>query len=988
MNRLCAVFLLVVCICSVSASPAPQSVGEISRSFEFRYFDDNTSANGETDFKGRTAVFDTNERIEFLGRYADYAKKFFDDPGLDTKAVTDAEVESFLGKLKAQPLPKIRRKIPFGKCKWIGNKKGQAESQAKKLESWKNIKGVKVQNDSLVFTEQKVEFQKSFPAQSWRFYLQWKVKPDRADTNINFSLYDEEKPAITVGFNSNGKIFYTSEQKQFESASYQADKWYSFKLEVDLVNSRYNFYVDGKSQADFVKLQNQNITQINSMVVQGTKATMLDDIWGLGFLRSVEPDKLGTYDKPFSVDTFIEQDFDIKPSLEGWSGRDYNDDKWLRKELPIVHGGERYAGEYLYLRKNVKVGDFSRAVLNIETLDPGGSVWVNGEPTAVLDNRHPAKIDITEHLEPNTDNLIAIKVKPFSVKHRMHHTPTDQNIGWFAGRMSLELTEKTYIDDVFVYTKDISNSASMQLRLSLRNDKAKPFQGKVSVNFYRWYPEEDSESVTSKEFPISIRAWSQEIVEENFSIAMPKLWTFDNPNLYKAEVILKDKAGNSIDDYVVTTGIRTISQQGGTFRVNGKPEMLNGAQIMGFRMPVDKLATWNRCAPKEWLAKELLMTKKMNGNMMRVHVHAWESPARNINDPRLAEMGDQLGIMFIWATTGWIRTGQPWGVDFDGYPKYMRQVYNHPSIVMWEAANHPNQFKRSDVSESNLYVEKVYNTIYPVDPSRLISVSSHIRNTHYGNDKGTIDYKGNAMQPCAEWTADMVTRGNQDSITGYGNEWSGLRKWPGAYTKSFLESKERAYFNFEHEESIGQPNWSLAKGKPWYQLQSYEWDYDTGSIGQRLTVEQWQQSQAWQAFSAYESMKKQRLVDYDGFSWCCLHGGANTGTYKKPLIDSLGYAKLAYYTNKMIFQRVVGASDNVDVVYGPDDSISPVIINLGDSRKVELKIIVRDMKDSVVDTRIYSDIELAAGRTVTSLDDFKPAFTTKGFYAIEYYVTE
>ena len=51
-----------------------------SKSFELRYYQNNPAANGETDFHGETAVFNTEQRIEFLSRYAEYAKDFFDDP--------------------------------------------------------------------------------------------------------------------------------------------------------------------------------------------------------------------------------------------------------------------------------------------------------------------------------------------------------------------------------------------------------------------------------------------------------------------------------------------------------------------------------------------------------------------------------------------------------------------------------------------------------------------------------------------------------------------------------------------------------------------------------------------------------------------------------------------------------------------------------------------------------------------------------------------
>ena len=48
----------------------------------------------------------------------------------------------------------------------------------------------------------------------------------------------------------------------------------------------------------------------------------------------------------------------------------------------------------------------------------------------------------------------------------------------------------------------------------------------------------------------------------------------------------------------------------------------------------------------------------------------------------------------------------------------------------------------------------------------------------------------------------------------------------------YLNSKTHAWFDFENEESIGQPNWNLRKGKPMYKMYSYEIDEaDEGSIG-------------------------------------------------------------------------------------------------------------------------------------------------------------
>jgi len=82
-----------------------------SRSFEFRAVSSVPAANGETDFKGKTAVFSTEERVAFLNAYADYASAWFGDPNLDQLAVRPEEAEARLAQIKPQPLPSVRRTI-------------------------------------------------------------------------------------------------------------------------------------------------------------------------------------------------------------------------------------------------------------------------------------------------------------------------------------------------------------------------------------------------------------------------------------------------------------------------------------------------------------------------------------------------------------------------------------------------------------------------------------------------------------------------------------------------------------------------------------------------------------------------------------------------------------------------------------------------------------------------------------------------------------
>jgi hypothetical protein len=72
----------------------------------------------------------------------------------------------------------------------------------------------------------------------------------------------------------------------------------------------------------------------------------------------------------------------------------------------------------------------------------------------------------------------------------------------------------------------------------------------------------------------------------------------------------------------------------------------------------------------------------MDANLLRVHVHVEKDTVEGINDPRYTEFADQMGIYLIWCSAAFIWKGEAWNVEFEGYPKFVKQLYNHPSIVL------------------------------------------------------------------------------------------------------------------------------------------------------------------------------------------------------------------------------------------------------------------------------------------------------------------
>lgn len=1108
---------------------------QISRAFELRYVTDNPEADGETDFKGETEVFDTEMRVEYLGKWADYGRKFFNDPHLDKKIVADEDVDKVLMKLKPQPLPGVRQKIKLDDWKFLGYRQGQHEEEALQLREWMSKEGVTIENQQLILRNN--SFVKALPEQPWRLQLTWEAKIPETFQRAVFNLSDHVK----VGFNEEGRFFYVVDGIEIPAGDYMPDEYYTFSIELDpdgglavdmsrtdveasseyipelerfypaafaaggwnywmagtseypqwiafdlgdkqkltsarlafcreddrrynyrlemsadkkkwfpvtgaktssedqwaeislnngsvgryvrvyytgasddnfraalsmaefysregrvplasdeKVEGRYNFYVNGKLLADYVPLSSGSSdgfpVTTNAFGAETPGEVIIDNIWGVGYDQVT-----GLDDRrhPFFIETFIDEDFRLRPAPNNFNMTGYDDSNWETVPYPrYAHGGERRRGESLYLRKIVHVGDYERAVLNIETVRPSARIYVNGEYLKEV-GRYPEQLDITHILKPNQDNLVAVKVDPYQVDFVRDHMSSDRFTGWFAGLMDIELTSNEYIDDVFAYTVTVEDPALLRLEIEAGSRNNRPFNGSLITKVYPWYPEESAMPAAESSRSVKIEAGDVLSLTEDISIPDPKLWTTETPRLYKVHLMLRDDSGNIIDDYVITTGLRTVSQEGGTFRINNQPEMLNGPLIFGHHYPMERIAQWMFSPPKSSWVHDILLTKRMNGNALRMSVH--DKLIAGVNDRRLAQIGDQMGIMFMWQTPAWIRVSTTEDFDLAGLPLYVKPLRNHPSIVIWQPGNHP----RYTIE----WFQQVHDSIARVDQSRLISPSADMTTmtAEFDNTIAGTWFPADDDKTYPVWTSPLLARGTMERVLGYGQDWTSLRNIPGMHEfrglelevrTAYLESNTHAWFDYESEETIAQVNWNLSRGKPWHRMYSYEIYYDKGSIGRILNFDEWQESQAWQALTVYEAYRKKRWLDFDGMNWCPLRGGGNTATYMKPLLDYENHAKLGYHAMEMVYQPVLAGSKNVDIVYGPGDKIPVMVMNKGEARTVDVKVLVKTMNGNIVAETIYKGVNLPDGREVIDLGYWMPELEPENYYAFEYIVIE
>lgn len=940
-------------------------MGILSKNLELRYISHDERANGETDFKGETSTLTTEQRVEFLNTYADKLPELFEDFSLDNPIITLDEAKEYMhSKIKPQPQPSIRKRIQLKNWKWIGYKEcgKKANSLSHKTE---------------------------IPMQDFRTFIEWELNDDAVYTDCEFDFGN----AVKMGFDSKAQIYYISNKKKYYVN--QIIKVYKIKLEFDFVYRKWNMYINDKLTVDFVDFSDTDTAQVTFFKAPYSR-DIIKRVWGVEYHRLN-----GNDFEPYSIHTFIDIDFSEKTDINGWNTSGYDDSKWNDGTLPIVHGGERYDGEDLYLRTEFYTEEIPPyAELYTESLTPGGEVYINGRLAAFIEDECRHKIDILKYIRQGK-NFIGIRVYADKVTDdtKMTHTATDLCTGWFAGRMHIDFMPPIFIDDVFSYTKRISESeaeqvveVSVKTKRGLTSKLVEPYT--VSARIMPWYPN-DGKICTESQWETVTAPNITEVTKGILKIKNPELWTANTPRLYKIVVEIINSNGDITDDYVITTGIRTVSQEGGIFRINGKAELLRAPLLFGARPPLDKIAAWEKCPPPEFYIQEILMLKAMNGNGFRMSVH--DKRVGGMNDVRLCEFADQMGVMLVWQTTTWLRITSATNINYNEIESCIKQVRNSPSIVIWQPLNHPS-WKNWDITMKVYHM--LYESVTRVDRTRLISAAADVRRMRARYDDGLTDFWGNACDECDPiWRADLFCRGNMDYILGYGNEWSALREWPyvkeehlpnwaesTGYIPSYLESGERAYFNFEHDEIIGQPNWNIYKGKPMYHIKSYEREYDNGSIGRELGFNEWLTSQAWQALGAYETIKKCRLLDYDGLCWCNFRGGQNTVTYMKNIIDYYGQAKLAYYTHRMAFQDVLACSGNVDMVYGSNDTIPVTVMNIGEEKTVDVTVEMISDDGNIVFEKRFTNVKLKEGRTSIHINDLKLPDLTDGLYSIKYTV--
>jgi hypothetical protein len=453
-----------------------------------------------------------------------------------------------------------------------------------------------------------------------------------------------------------------------------------------------------------------------------------------------------------------------------------------------------------------------RTLLHFGAVDWDATVWVNGKQVATHRGGYdPFSCDVTDALKAGGEQELVVRVSdPTDASHQPRGKQVREPRGiWYTAVTGIWQT---------VWLEPVPD-LSVQ-RLTLIPDFSEAIEAvKVSVETAVRRIDDDLEIHVLVVDGDAIKAdatidfpWPAELRdainkgapatgsrEEKVFVPLPKLWSPENPFLYRVEVELRsgDRTLDHVTSYVGMRKIEVKKDDAGVNRLflNNEPLFQYGPLDQGW-WP-DGLYT----APTdEALKYDIEMTKKLGFNMCRKHV--------KVEPERWYYWCDKLGLL-VWqdmpSGDRYIRERDP---DIERsaeseanfrreWQAIIEANRNHPSIVCWVPFNEGwGQFKTNEI----LAWTK------ELDPTRLVDGPSGWSDRGGGDMHDMHRYPGPGMYAVEDKRASVLGEFGGLGLPVEGHTWLDKGNW-GYRSYTNREDLERAY-----ETIVGQLPFLIADG--------------------------------------------------------------------------------------------------------------------------------------------------------------------------------
>lgn len=364
-----------------------------------------------------------------------------------------------------------------------------------------------------------------------------------------------------------------------------------------------------------------------------------------------------------------------------------------------------------------------RVFLSFQGVESCVGVWLNGQYVGYSANSFsPCEFELTDYLTAG-ENKLACRVYKWNSGSWLE----DQDMFRFSG----------IFRDVFLYATPKLHIQDLKVTAELNEDRT---SGAVCVR---------GELLTAGAWKLAVTCNGEQysaegegaVCELSFTVKNPALWSAEQPNLYRLEIVLSDENGVLQEIIPHAVGFRRFELKNGIMELNGKRIVFKGVNRHDFSADVGRAVT------EKEMRRDLLTMKRNNINALRTSHYP--------NSALVYQLCDELGLYVIaennMETHGtWQMSTDPlneclpcdrmeWApMMLDRIDATYETTKNHPSVIIWSVGNE---------SFGGAVIRDMANRFRELDSSRLVHYEGVFHDRRY--DAESSDMESQMYTPVA-----------------------------------------------------------------------------------------------------------------------------------------------------------------------------------------------------------------------------------------------
>ena len=437
---------------------------------------------------------------------------------------------------------------------------------------------------------------------------------------------------------------------------------------------------------------------------------------------------------------------------------------WGEPTPPIVSPENPYNSVSAYRRTMDLPKDWlgQQIYLTFDGVNSFFFLWVNGHRVGFSKgSRTPAEFNITDYVKAGK-NLIAVEVFRWCDGSYME----DQDFWRLSGifrDVYMWCSPKARVRDIQVKAMLDNHYVNGSLDVIVDLEQGKNIQIDAVLA--------DADGQNARTIPVLKK--SDDSVVLKLDVKNPKLWSAENPNLYRVYVTAKQGANKQV--FRINTGFRSIEIKEGNLLVNGKRIFIKGVNRHEHDGFLGQVVTWDR------MIQDIRLMKQNNICAVRTchypNIPAWYA----LCDEYGLYVMDEANIEAheMWNKKKPLPADPLWrDAMMDRTQRMVERDKNHPSIIAWSVGNENGKGKT---------LEETYAWMKARDPQRFVHACE--AGTDYWSD--IVSYMYPPPAELAKYSAEKEQKrpyimceyahamGNSS-----GDLWS---YWKQIYTKPYLQ---------------------------------------------------------------------------------------------------------------------------------------------------------------------------------------------------------